>query len=425
MPRPTGNLASLAAFLACLALVPGTLSGCARGGEAQAPIVPNRVMDIVVRFAGPVRDAFYYYLVVDADDDVNDGPIPVASGPYWGNGWGTGSITHYVEYHQGLYQLFRAILAPQLRRAGAGIVEVAGTPQTTDAGSYTVTVTGLQLGAATLAGAGMATAATNASSQNAGVLSFQTDAAGNLVAGSVAFAPAADGGRLLTAAEQQQVDALNAGGQALAPNTFAFLGLTLQVGAPAAGRQTVTVAPALADVRVRFVSDSPPQQTRTMTGTLAANSATPTPDPPIPGLTIRAADLEAGASAELGLVPAETGVLLGQPYDFQLPAGGNSLRVTLDLAQIAPNVSFVSLNFISATELIFDPQATDRDHVYDANGSRGNDYISLRLSEYGTYRNGDRWVLEGADDATLIGPGSDADKASVDLVDWQVTVRRL
>jgi len=425
MPRSSGNLAPPVAALACLAVVAGTLSGCARGGEQQAPVVPNRVMDILVSFAGPVRDAFYYYLVIDADDDVNDGPIPVASGPYWGNGWGTGSFTHYVEYHQGLYQLFRAVLAAQLRRAGAGIVEVAGTPLTTDAGAYTVTVTGVRFGAATVGGAGMATAATNDSSQNAGVLSFETDAAGVVVAGSVAFAPAADGGRALSVAEQQQVDALNAGGQALAVNTFALLGLTLAVGAPGAGQQTVTVAPAIADVRVPFVSDSPPQQTRTTTGTLYANSATPTPDPPIPGLRIRAGDLEVGASAELGLVPAETGVLLGQPYDFQLPTGGNSLRVTLDLAQIAPNVGFVSLNFISTTELISDPQATDRDHVYDANGPRGNDYISLRLSEYGTYRNGDRWVPEGADDATLLGPGSQADKASVDLVDWQVTIRRL
>jgi hypothetical protein len=85
----------------------------------------------------------------------------------------------------------------------------------------------------------------------------------------------------------------------------------------------------------------------------------------------------------------------------------------------------VSLNFISTTELLSDPQATERDHVYDGNGPRGNDYIILPLGEYGTYRNGDRWVREGADDGTLQGPASDADKASVDLVDWEVTLRRL
>ncbi|MBC7288193.1 MAG: hypothetical protein H5T86_09165, partial [Armatimonadetes bacterium] len=77
------------------------------------------------------------------------------------------------------------------------------------------------------------------------------------------------------------------------------------------------------------------------------------------------------------------------------------------------------------TQLIFDPQATDADHVYDANGVTGNTYINIRLGEFGTYRNGDRWEKEGADDPTLAGPATEAGKASVDLVDWQVTVRRL
>jgi len=409
-----------------LALAIATLvGGCARGGEGQGPVVPNRVMDLILTFAAPIRDEFYYFIALDADDDVNDGPIPVASGPYWGNGWGTGSMTHYIEYHQGQYQLFRAILAAELRRAGAGLVEVSGTPDTTDAGTYTVAVDQLHLGAATVTGAGMITGATNASGQNAGTWSLQTDAAGNIVAGSVSFTPAADGGRPLTAAEQQQVDALNAGGVPLATNSLAFVGLTLQLGAPAAGQQTITVAPATADVTVTFVSDSPPQQTRTTNGTLRANSQTPTATPPIPGLLIRCGELVPGESAEIGLIPAQTGVLLGQPYDYRLPGGGNTLRVTVDLSRVAAGVDFVSLNFISTTELIFDPQATDADNVYDANGPRGNDYISLRLSEYGVYHNGDRWVKEGADDPTLQGPGSEQDHAAVDLVDWQVTVRRL
>ncbi len=413
------------ATLGGLVLVAVALQGCARGGESAASVVPARVMDIMLRYAGPVKDFFYYFIAIDSDNDVNDGPIPVASGPYWGNGWGTGSFTSFVEYHQGTYQLFRVVLAAELRRPGGGIYEVAGQPQTTDSGSYTVVIDSIQLGQVTVAGTGMVTGATNVSDQNAGVVSFQTDAGGAIVAGSVSFTPAADGGRQLTAAEQQALDTLNAGGQTLAADSFGFLGLNLQLGAARAGQQSLTVAPAVAQVTVNYLGDSPPQQARTTTGSLRANSATPTDNPPIPGLVIRTRDLQVGASAEIGLLPAQQGILLGQPYDFTLPTGGNTLRVTLDLAQVAPNVDFVSLNFISTTELLFDPQATERDHCYDANGPRGNDYISLRLNEYGTYRNGDRWTREGANDSTLQGRVSEADKAAVDLVDWEVTLRRL
>lgn len=424
MLRETGIVSGAGAAALCALAVCLMMSGCARGGEG-GPVVPAQVMDILLRFAGPINDAFYYFIAVDADDDVNDGPIPVASGPYWGNGWGTGSMTHYVEYHQGIYQLYRVILAAELRRAGGGIVQVQGTPVTTDAGAYTLTISSIQFGQAAVTGAGMIGAVTNTGDQNAGTLTVATDAAGNVVGGSVTFTPAADGGRPLTAAEQQQLDAVNGGGQPLAPDTFAFLGLDLQLGAPAAGQQTITIAPAVGNVTVNYVGTSPPQQTRSWTGTLTANSATPTANPPIPGLTIRTEDLVQGDSAEIGLVPAETGILIGTPYDFVVPSGTNTLRVTIDLSRVAPDIQFMALNFISTTQLIFDPQATDIDNVFDALGPRGNDYITLRLGEYGTYRNGDGWVKEGADDPTLEGPASEQDKASVDLVDWQVTVRRL
>jgi hypothetical protein len=70
------------------------------------------VIEFSVTFAGPVQDAFYYYIAIDADGDFGaDGPLPVAAGPNWGNGWGTGSMTHYVEYHQGRYELFEVTLA--------------------------------------------------------------------------------------------------------------------------------------------------------------------------------------------------------------------------------------------------------------------------------------------------------------------------
>ncbi len=409
--------------LALAAFASGLVLGCARGGPNAA--MPEKLLDIQLQFAGPVNDAFYYFIALDADDDVNDGPIPVASGPYWGNGWGTGSMTHYVRYHQGTYEVFRVVLAPSLRRPGAGIVEVSGTPDTTDAGTYVIRVDSVSYGAISVAGAGMVTAATNVACQNAGQLTFSTNSAGQIVAGSVSFTPAPDGGRALTAAEQAQIDALNAGGVALDANTFAFMGIQLTVGPPAAGAQTLTISPATGNVTVTFTSDSPPVRVLTWNATLRANSSTPTANPPIPGLTIRTTDLVAGEDAEIGLLPARDGISLGLPYDYHIPAGSQWLKVTLNLTKLAPNARYMSLNFISTTELIFDPNATDADNVYDANGPRGNDYITIPLDEYTTWHNGDRWVAEGADDSTLEGPASDQDKQSVDLIDWYVTVRRL
>ena len=130
------------------------LGGCARGGEGQGAVVPSQVLDVVLRYARPINDAFYYFIAIDADNDPDDGPVPVASGPYWGNGWGTGSMTHYVEYHQGQYQLFRVVLDPDLTQPGGGIVAVSGTPQITDAGKAVISVLSVQLGEPTVSGAG-------------------------------------------------------------------------------------------------------------------------------------------------------------------------------------------------------------------------------------------------------------------------------
>ena len=119
-----------AALMACAVASALLLPGCARGGEEE-PIVPEWVLEFVVTFAGPVQDAFYYYIAIDTDSDFGvDGPLPVAAGPNWGNGWGTGALSHYVEYNQGRYELFKATLQPGLERAGGGISDVAGTPDT-------------------------------------------------------------------------------------------------------------------------------------------------------------------------------------------------------------------------------------------------------------------------------------------------------
>ena len=401
------------------------LAGCARGGE-QGPVVPEVVLEVTVQFARAINDAFYYYFAFDTDGDFGaDGPLPVAAGPRWGNGWGTGSLTHFVEYRQGRYELFRVNLRPELTQAGGGIIGAAGVPDSTDAGTHTITIDTVHPGAATLTGAGTITGVTNNSLQAAGDIAIETDAAGLTVAGSVGFTPAADGGRELTATEQAALDALDAGGVALATDSLAALGLTLTIGAPAAGAQTITIARTVADVTDRF-QPAEVGAPVTTTSTLPANNNAPLAGGPIPGMTIRTTDLVAGEAAVIVLEPDATATSLGQPYEFVLPQGGDTLRFTLDLEQLGAGLTDLSINFISTTELIFDPTVVNADqNVYDGLGNFGNDYFTLPTNQFQTIRNQDSFVVEGAGDPTLVGPGTQEDKDSVDIVDWQVTLRRL
>jgi len=403
------------------------LSGCARGGELE-PVVPEVVVEFVVTFAAPIQDSFYYYIALDADGDFGvDGPLPVAAGPDWGNGWGTGSFTHYVEYHQGRYELFRAQLEPNLITAAGGIVGVAGTPDTTDAGVHDITIDRLNLGDATVTGDGAIASVANEGFQAAGTLTLQTDAAGRTVAGSVTWTPAADGGRALTAAEQAQIDVLNVGGVVLAEDSLDELGLrlTLNTGPDLSGTQSIEVAQTTADVTDRFTPEGT-GAVQIVQAQLPANNTAELSDGPIPGMTIRTGDLVVGETARIRLLPDAVGQSLGFPYESVLPRGGRSLRVTLDLAQLGENVTDLSINFIATTELIFDPTVVNPDrNTYDALGRLGNDYLTVVTNQFRTISNGDLLTREEADDATLDGPWSDADKQSVDIVDWSITVRRL
>lgn len=400
--------------------------GCARGGDEQ-PVVPEVVLEVLIRFARVVEDASYYYAAFDTDGDFGaDGPLPVAAGPRWGNGWGTGSLTHFVEYHQGRYELFRANLTPELTQAGGGVSAVAGVPDGTDAGVHSITIDALDLGAAVVDGAGTVAGAANDSLQAAGTLTIATDAAGDTVAGSVVFTPAADGGRALTAAEQASVDALNAGGVALAADSLDALGLTLTIASPpVAGAQTIAVARTTAQVTDRFVPDGIADREETQSA-LPANNSARLAGGPIPGLTITTGDLVVGETARIALTPAATATPLGLPYEYVLPEGRDTLRFTLDLEQLGLNLTDLSINFISTTELIFDPTVVSADeNVFDGLGVFGNNYFTLQTNQFQTLRNEDAFVVEGGGDATLVGPGSEAERDSVDVVDWRVTLRRL
>ncbi|MGM0494529.1 MAG: hypothetical protein ACQER1_16475 [Armatimonadota bacterium] len=408
-------------------LAAAVLGGCARGGEGES-IVPDTVIDFVVTFSGPVQDSFYYYIAIDADNDFGaDGPLPVAAGPDWGNGWGTGSLTHYVEYRQGRYELYAATLEPRLRREGAGITGVSGTPDATDAGTYTITIDALNIGGATLSGTGAIVTVSNDGFQAAGTLQLATNAAGEVVPNSITWTPAADGGRSLTDTEQAQIDALNAGGVAVEADSLDELGLALAIGAgpDLSGAQTIEIARTAADVTSRFEPERLGSVT-TEQSTLPANNDGELDTGPIPGMTIVTGDLVVGESAAIRLVPNTVGDSLGFPYDSTLPQGGSTLRVTLDLSRLGANVENLSVNFIATTELIFDPTVVNpQENTYDALGRQGNDFITFVTDEQQTIENGDLIDREGPDDPTLEGPASEQDKASVDIVDWRVSVRRL
>ena len=338
-------------------------------------------------------------------------------------------MTHFLEYRMGRYDLYEAQFMPVLRDAGGGITAVSGAPTSKRAGQYTLTVHGadnFSHGAVTLSGEGMIESVRNASGQNAGTLTVQTDAAGNVVAGSVAFAPAADGGRPLNAAEQAQVGALNAGGAPLQPDSLGALGLELTLSALRAGSQSVTVAMTWAWVDVRFVPVV--GAARSLSAALLANSSSPSTVPPIPGAVMTTGDLVPGGKAEIDVEVSQTATPLGPPFEVTPPSGGKSLRAVIDLRDFGPNVDSISFNIIATTELIFDPSVTDPDlNCYDGLGTLGNDAVTISAREFRSYSNAyvtaDR--REGPDDVTLRGRASPERRASVDIINWWASIRRL
>jgi len=402
------------------------LAGCARGGPGAGPGVPQWVVQFVVDFAGPIDDTSFYFIAIDADNDFGvDGPLPVAAGPYWGNGWGTGSITHFISYNQGRYDVYLMNRQVELERAGGGVVAVSGSPEETDTGQYDLTVGAVALGAAAVAGTGPITDVSNDSDQNAGVFSVETDAQGRTVAGAVSFGPAPDGGRTPNSAEQSALEALNAGGVLLAADSLAAFGLSLSVGPPATGVQTIDVAPAVADVDVSFRSSASGERT-TSTGTLTGNSSTPTASPPIPGVTIRTEALIAGETARIRSETAPTASPIGPPYEGEPPFGGSTLDVTIDLQTLGQGIDNLSINIISTTDLIFDPIVTDPDlHVYDALGVQGNDYVTFSTRQTRTISNGGLFAPEAGGDPTLRGLATTAERDAVDIIDWTIVVERL
>jgi hypothetical protein len=56
--------------------------------------------------AGIVSPDDFYFMALDFSGDPSKGPLPVV-GPPWGNGWGSGSVTHYVRIHGNQAEVYR------------------------------------------------------------------------------------------------------------------------------------------------------------------------------------------------------------------------------------------------------------------------------------------------------------------------------
>jgi len=86
------------------------LAGCARWPEEPIEEQARTLLTMEITVKGKINPYYYYYFVFDTDGDPTDGPIPIAeiSEPFDpGNGWGTGSFTHYIEFHGGTFEVIR------------------------------------------------------------------------------------------------------------------------------------------------------------------------------------------------------------------------------------------------------------------------------------------------------------------------------
>lgn len=404
------------------------LVGCARFPEGFEGIDPSqfpaRLLLLTLTMADPISDQYYYYFAIDTDNDRATGPLPVVRGPFWGNGWGTGSISYFVEYHAGQYQVFSTRVVSNLTDALGGITSVSGNPERSVAGLHDITILTLHLGDVTISGSGPILGAVNQSDQNAGSFTLQVNADGAIAAGSVTFTPASPGGRSLTSGERSALDALNAGGVPLAANSLAPFGLALNLANPVgSGAQTITVAPTTADVRDTFRSVSSTADVIT-DGVLMANASSQGVTPPIPGLTIVTGTLVANTTARVITQFDPVGDNIGPPFTFRLPQlpqtgvpdlASRQLYFTLDLRQIGDPQGDVEINFIGTDRLIFDPEVLGPKE-YDGLGLSGNSFVTISMDDNFIYRNAESSEPEAAGDVS-------AAFGAIDIGDWQAEMR--
>lgn len=115
------------------ALAALAFSGCARTPEGSV-IVPVRAFTVTLTMAAAVNDEFYYYTLIDTEGG-GSGPLPVFPGVIPGQGWVTGSATHFIECHGGQFTLYKFLDLDQFQYVRIG------TPINTSASGQSITFT--------------------------------------------------------------------------------------------------------------------------------------------------------------------------------------------------------------------------------------------------------------------------------------------
>lgn len=83
------------------------LAGCAKFPETGVGRT-RLLLDLRMTVRGEIDDNAYYLFVIDTNERDTDGPEIIAPlTEFLGNGRATGSYTHYVEYHQGRFEVFK------------------------------------------------------------------------------------------------------------------------------------------------------------------------------------------------------------------------------------------------------------------------------------------------------------------------------
>jgi hypothetical protein len=83
------------------------VAGCARTPGGAAGLPPRQII-LQMTTESPLLPDRFYFLALDFSNDESRGPIPVF-GPPWGNGWGSGSITHYVRIRGNQAEVYRIL----------------------------------------------------------------------------------------------------------------------------------------------------------------------------------------------------------------------------------------------------------------------------------------------------------------------------
>jgi hypothetical protein len=94
------------AVLAALSLP--MAGGCARTPAGAVSQLKRQIL-VQMTVRGQINPQRHYFFAIDTSNDTSQGPLPTVAPP-WGNGWGAGRITYYVQVdaaQPGFYGLYR------------------------------------------------------------------------------------------------------------------------------------------------------------------------------------------------------------------------------------------------------------------------------------------------------------------------------